>query len=354
MLTIQDIRKKFPEARETVRGSGPAFTVNCWKYHKFGGKNEMEIGANDGVFHCHNCGHSGNLYTEFPEFFDPLSELFPDLFVKREAPTAPAANARVRRGGIMWTEDIQAPGEVIPFAKLPDEHVAVEYLRRRGFDIEEMRAYDETRALYYCTRGQISMAEGKGSTTGRIVFPIYMLGRLKGWQARQIDYVVEETELTGEKVVWNGDAWQKFKKVDGHWEDRYVPKYYTCPGMKRSSVLYGFDMARNYQEVAVVEGPLDYHRTGPQCVGTIGKMISRDQVNLMKTYWSRLFYLRDPGVDPEDRAFKQLLMDLAPVPVYHLCLAGGKDPGATRRESTWQQIAEHVHNASLGQPAGRN
>ena len=83
MFTIHEIQKKFPEAKPVWRGNGEGWTVNCWKYHKHGGLHEMEIGPT-GVFHCHNCGHAGVLQQEFPEYFDPLSEIFPDLFIQRE------------------------------------------------------------------------------------------------------------------------------------------------------------------------------------------------------------------------------------------------------------------------------
>jgi len=312
----------------------------------------MEIGF-DGVFHCHNCGYSGTLRQEFPEFFDPIADLLPELFVKREAPAPIKERPRVRAGGIEWN-GLPAPGETVPLKALPDNHPAIEYLAHRGFDIEELRNLDNSRPILYCTKGQCEIAGGRGTTSGRLVFPIYMLGTLKGWQARQIEKVTEEDDMVGKKVVWNGSSWRPFKKESGFWEDRFVPKYYTCPGMKRMSVLYGFDMARNYKEIAVVEGPLDYHRTGPQCVGTIGKSISSEQISLLKTYWERLFWLRDPEIDPRSREFQKILTELSPLPVHHLALANGLDPGATPREETWLQIKATVLENSRAKPAGKN
>ena len=349
MFTIHEIQKKFPEAKPVWRGNGEGWTVNCWKYHKHGGLHEMEIGPT-GVFHCHNCGHAGVLQQEFPEYFDPLSEIFPDLFIQREAPKEPPQGSRVRRSGVEWAPGIESPGEVVPLASLEGQHPACDYLASRGFDLEEIRALDATRALYYCTRGIISFTQGKGTTSGRIVFPIYMDGKLMGWQARQIERRLDEET----REVWNGFGWRKFRKLNDEWEDRFVPKYYTCPGMKRGSVLYGFDMARNYKEIAIVEGPLDYHRVGPACVGTLGKNITPDQVRLMKAYWSRLFLLRDPEINPRDPKFLKILEDLAPLPTHHLALAGGLDPGATPRDDTWKQIVAQVRRDSNPNPIGMN
>lgn len=345
-LTLQQVKRKWREARSKDSAES-AFMVNCWFYHRHGGKGKMEICAEDGkklgVYHCHDCGKSGNVYYEFPEWFDPLSETHPELFVARET-VAPEEAPHIRRGGPEWAPGIPAPGETLPLKSLVDDHPAIQYLFRRGFNLSEIKDYDPTREIFYCTKGHMSMAEGKGSTTGRLVFPIYMLGQLRGWQARMIDYVLNEDEVSGEKVVWNGFSWQKFKKIDGVWQDKYVPKYYTCPGMKRASVLYGFDMADIYREVSVVEGPLDYHRTGPNCVGVLGNkgIPSFEQMNMLKTHWERVFMLRDPGVDRNEPKFQKLLVDLTPVPVFDLCLANGKDPGATPRGSTWAQIEQYV------------
>ena len=343
-LTLERVRAKFPEAQESFRGFGKCFIVHCWGQHRNGGRYEMEINAENGFYHCHNCGMNGDATKDF---FDPLEEEMPWLFVQRDVPTQQEEQKpRARAGGIMWTPTVEAPGECYAFWQLPDDHVAVEYLRNRGFDVEEFRnAFDPanrnltlnaTRALYYCSKGHFSFTQGKGTTTGRIIFPIYMAGTLLGWQARLIDRKVSETV----REVWNGFSWKTVRKVAGEWADKYVPKYYTMPGLHRSSVLYNFDIARQYDEVAVAEGPLDVLRTGPACVGTIGKAVTPEQIRLLKSYWKTLTILRDPEVDPTELRFKKLLAELSPLKVWHMVLADGKDPGATPRDSTWQQIRE--------------
>lgn len=342
MLTLGLVQREFPEAEEHFRGWGQTFVVNCRQPHRLGGKMQMEINAQSGWCHCHNCGWEGSAKVNFN--LDPTDEFFADYQPNRNL-AQPSQQRRARRGGIMWAPEIVAPGETVFFKDLPDNHVAVQYLAGRGFDIEELRNLPPVMQLYYCTRGQIRIAEGLGTNTGRIVFPIYMSGidpknpELKGWQARQIDYVQWETEMDGEKVVWDGNDWRPFKKIRGEWQDKHVAKYYTMPDMKRSECLYNFDVARQYKEVAVVEGPLDTLKVGPQCLGTIGGAVSRTQANLIKTYWETVFYIRDPNVTENDKKFQQLLVNLSGIKVVHLNLAGGKDPGATERASTWKQIA---------------
>jgi len=301
----------------------------------------MEINAETGWAHCHNCGH--NEYVR-DKFIDPLEEDFPDLFPKRVEDTGirerAAHHQQARRGGLMWSDEVEAPGEMVALSALADDHPAIEYLRRRNFDIAEIRNFGPNDALYYCTKGQISFTEGKGTTSGRIIFPIYMHGAIKGWQARQIEYVLEETGDSGEKAVWNGTVWKKFRKIKGEWQDRFVSKYYGLPGMRRSSLLFGFDTARRFKQVVVVEGPLDKVRVGPCCVGSMGMHIGPDQINLIKTYWHGCCIIRDPGVPADDIKFKRLLASLSPLPVTTLTLENRLDPGATPRESIWKQIAQ--------------
>jgi hypothetical protein len=369
MLRFADVKSKFPEVFETERGNGACYVVHCWKYHKSGGVYQMEIRQSDGIFHCHNCGHAGSIYEEFPDHFDDLAEHLSWVRIKSEGTISSAAPKapRINRGGIMWSPTVTAPGETIPFASLADDHPAVIYLRDRGFDIQELRSFSVTsdiRALYYCTRGQIPVADGLGTLTGRIIFPVYgedlvslkpgdpavLCPVLKGWQARQ----VEKNEVVGGeevKKVWQGFSWRTFRKKDGVWEDKLVPKYYTMPGLKKSTVLGGMAHAKGFPDVAIVEGPLDHYMTGRHSVFTLGKSVSKDQIRLLQANWRRVFLLRDPGVDPGDKKFNQMIMDMYPLIVHHLVLADQKDPGATPRPSIWNQIADHVGDPTLRQYA---
>jgi hypothetical protein len=372
MLRLSDVSRKFPEAYETDRGNGSCYVVHCWKYHKSGGIHQMEIRQSDGIFHCHNCGHSGSIYDEFPDHFDDLAEHLSWVAVKSEGAisSAPPKAPKIHKGGIMWSPTVTAPGETIPFASLADDHPAVVYLKGRGFDIEELRSFSrnsDIRALYYCTRGQHTLCDGLGSLTGRIIFPVYgedlvqlkqgepasVCPVLKGWQARQ----VEKVEGDGDDAVrrvWQGFSWRTFRKKDGIWEDRQVPKYYTMPGLKKSTLLGGMAHAKGFPDVAVVEGPLDYYRVGRHSVFTFGKTISKDQIRLLQANFRRVIIVRDPEVNPEDKRFRQMIEDMYPVNVYHLALSDKKDPGSTPRSSTWKQIADHVGDPFLNQYAEGN
>jgi len=347
-LTLEMVQKRFPEARETYRGFGKAFLVHCPRYHKFQARYELEINAESGFYRCHNCGSTGNAKMEW--FGREMNELH-HLYFEREQQAAKSMTAqqpRVRRGGVMWgaSTTVPAPGQMVPFASLPDDHPAVEYLRDRKFDLGEIRGFDPGRALYYCTHGQYSLAEGMGTTGGRLIFPVYKDGLIQGWQARYIDRIHPNGYM---KDVWDGHAWRRFQKDEqGKWGDHYVPKYYTCPGMPRYSVLYNHDMARNYAAIAVVEGPLDQIAVGPASVGTFGKAIAVEQIRLLKTYWSKVFFIRDPDVDTNTKSYRNMVAEMAGLDLHQLVIPGNRDPGETPRQEIWSLIAKSEEDRARG------
>lgn len=348
-LSLEIVQKQFPEARETFRGFGKAFLVHCRRYHKFGARYELEINAETGFYKCHNCGAIGNAKSEW---FSREANDFHHLWFDRDQEqrkNAVEQAPRVRRGGVMWGSSltVPAPGEMVPFATLPDGHPAVEYLRDRKFDLQEIRNFDPVRALYYCTHGQYSLAEGLGTTGGRLIFPVYLNGIIQGWQARYIERYLDSARTT--KEVWDGYSWRTFTRdAEGKWQDHYVPKYYTSPGMPRFSVLYNFDTARLYPGIAVVEGPLDQIACGPAAVGTFGKSIAVEQIRLIKTYWSKVFWIRDPDVDTTTKSYRNMIAEMAGLDLHQLVIPGNRDPGETPREEIWSLIARAEEERARG------
>lgn len=360
-LRLGQVRKIFPEATESDKfnepGWGPSFFVYCPFGHKKG-RVQANIRIEDGTFHCHDCDRTVDCYAEWGIHPDDhhLDSFLPNksLEVQTEGYTAMVMADYTGPTWGVGDKKIKAPGETVLLSSLKSDHPAIIYLRDRGCDMKEILSLPPTLQLHYCTNGVFSIAKGLGSTSGRIIYPIFFNtpkgadGRFNpvnpvGWQARQIDRVIREDEVVGEKEVWNGFGWRKFQKKDGYWEDRHVPKYYTMPSFRKTDVLYNFDLARQYSKVAVVEGVMDVMSVGPACVGTFGMFPSLAQINLLKTYWDEVVLIRDPGVSEEHEKFKKVLDELTGVRVTHLTLAGSRDPGSTSRTSIWQQIAEAEH-----------
>lgn len=82
---------------------------------------------------------------------------------------------------------------------------------------------------------------------------------------------------------------------------------------------------------------------------TFGKDISNEQIRLLQTYWREAVLLLDPEVDTTTKRFQETIAKMHPLKVHYFKLADNKDPGATPRASTWQQIADHVGNPLLTQ-----
>jgi hypothetical protein len=263
-----------------------------------------------GVYNCYRCSSSGTLSDMFAEF-------------RRTDPQAFAPQQVVRREQV----HVDMPGAVVPLHTLERDHVARNYLERRGFNVDIL---SEAFGLYYCSTGR-TYGDGVSffyNTSNTIIFPVWMHGKLMGWQSRLL---FDPDKLTDEQCETYG-----FPQND---EGEFVrpPKYYTPYGMSKGDVLYNFDNARKSKLVVVAEGPLDVAGIGMCGVGTFGKGISDIQAKLLKEYWDMVIIMLDPGdADAESR---QLQMNLQmSVPTVQVTLQGVKDPGDASFERVWTQI----------------
>lgn len=361
MLTFSTVRRRFPEARVLSGKNGTEFAVHCPSFHRKGGRFKLNINAETGAYYCQDCGDKGNAVKEW---FDEVEDQFAHLRIRRDAEEASILEARsrpregvfARQGGEVWENNVPSPGRLVPFNDLADIHPAVAYLAGRGHDIAEIRDLEPGMALHYCTKG-IPIAGG--NTSGRIIFPIYMDGVLKGWQARRVE------RITGEggdavKHVWNDEGWQEvpWSKRRNAWADKDIPKYLTCPGMARGDVLYGYDQAKKGRTsdnklVVIAEGPLDQLMVGYPCVGTLGGF-SAHQIRLIVSYFETAVILRDPNINPSNekawKTFQRVLDDLSPIKSCHLALSSGSDPGGTPRKEIWADIVREMNLRSYEIP----
>lgn len=165
-------------------------------------------------------------------------------------------------------EPVRPPGTVIPLSELPPDHPAREYVVSRGFSAEELTA---TFNIGLC----ISVDEPKLYTArGRLYIPVTYRQELVGWQCRAILPNVE-------------------------------PKYFNAPGMKKSALLYNYDVAQSQPYVIVVEGVPSVWRLGKAAVCLFGKTMSYQQQRLIARTWAGkpVFLLLDHDAKSElDRA----------------------------------------------------
>lgn len=215
-------------------------------------------------------------------------------------------------------------GETVPLTDLPEEHPAIQYLVRRGYDPTFLSAiYD----VCYCTKAEPENratyvyyarlpAGRKNSTACRIIFPIYDENWVcHGWQARCIDM----EDIHGDKWLWTdqGDWLQITKGGDDLYVSEEFPKgfkaiqkYKNAQGSSRNTLLFGLKQAIDFNKgrppgkkfCVLVEGPLDVCKGGPPCIALLGKSMSPEQAAKIRAHFDVVGIVAD-----KDEAGKQCL-----------------------------------------------
>lgn len=211
------------------------------------------------------------------------------------------------------------PGELVALANLPLEHPAVEYLMNRGYGVETMQEF----GLSFCLQAdrQYHMANS------RIICPIDFRGVRVGWQARYV----------------------------GTPPNPRTPKYYTCPGMTKSQILYNFDHARQGPYLVVVEGVTDTWRLGSHAVAVLGHEISSEQQRLLQEFSGGqrpVFLMFDAGEGERICRYTHELGSSG-VPVVPVTLPGELDPGDCSQAYLYELITWAANQAGLSFDMGQ-
>jgi hypothetical protein len=300
----------YDRPRLVVALAGEYYRVNCcyctdargrlWINHRWGHYDERTRSRNLWLCCCYNEGcledypHQRDLYNKVfddvangrHKFFDPV--------LRGEQPSAP------REG--------RPPGPFVQaLHQLDDDHTAVLYLRSRGYDTGWL---GRTMRVGFCP---ISYPEFR-TAQGRIIIPVYHNGTYVGWQSR---------------YPYEGDP------PDGS------PRYYTMPGMKKTLVLYNYDVAKTYPFVVICEGCCDVWRVGPPAVALFGKTLSAVQEQLLTATWGAgaAVVLLDGDAAEEARRIYDRLSGR----VRHRVLVGlpdGADPADLGHHGLWRLIDE--------------
>lgn len=227
------------------------------------------------------------------------------------------ARAKIHKGKEVNVDDIKMswPGPVTRIDRLPKTHHAVQYLKRRHFDVKRLGQFYD---VHYCEESFNWLCRD------RIIIPIYSRGVLKGFQARFI----------GERSSWS----------DG------PPKYYTAPGTPRRFLLYNHDNAVKFQTGVVMEGPSDVWSFGPMGMCTMGSTMTDQQIRLLTRGFRRhsAILLWDPDVweRPKEReraeALVRKLEGRFDKGFASVLLPTGKDPGKLDRQFLREYVGDHA------------
>lgn len=191
-------------------------------------------------------------------------------------------------------------------AQLPEKHPAIKYIRERKFDPAELATvWGVVYANQYPVR-----ANNKDYSwlAGRLFIPT--VG--EGWQARAADEVNK-------------------------------PKYFSCPGWKKSEGLYSQQRARAFTYVMLCEGVTDVWRVDGPAVAIFGKTLANEQVMKIKRNWDTVGVLLDPDTEDDSvnsmrRAMSQL--SHAGLKVFRVTLPGVKDAGSCTYKKLWDCIEQ--------------
>jgi hypothetical protein len=229
--------------------------------------------------------------------------------------------------------EVDGPGMLCNLVGLSTDHPCIRYLRGRGFNIELLeRVY----GVRYCWEGK-AFANGLFNTTNTLVFPIWMDGKLVGWQSRLL---YNPDSLTQEELKAMGVPMEE----DGTYPK--PPKYFTSPGFDKGRALFNYDVARKSELIVVCEGPLDAVSVGPCAVATLGKGVTEFQARLIKAYWKLAVILLDPGDADREMAELQGNLQLS-IPTVKIDLQGYKDAGEAPTLEIWRQIVESMDAMGL-------
>ena len=166
-----------------------------------------------------------------------------------------------------------------------------------------------------------------GRCRGRFIFPVWEDGQFVYYQAR---------------AMWTP------KPGEDHIKALNPP---ASPGAAVSSeVLMNLDVARHYPRVAIVEGPMDLIKTGPDAVCTFGKQIHAAQIaKLLRAGVKGIDLMWDGPSPREPRGAWDEMLAVAPLlsALFDLRLVWlpQGDPGEhTREENNWYRY--HAQSAN--------
>ena len=209
---------------------------------------------------------------------------------------------------------------------LPEGHPALVYLEKRKYPARQMGSHY---GVGYCHNNDYSAR----LANNRLIIPVLYGGRCVGWQSRVID---GHTRMTRDKQA----------KADKKWP-WLEPKYWTAPGYRKAFFLYGYDLAGNFDDVVVVEGPMDAWRVGFNGVAIFGRRISYYQAHVIADTWAprpgKIILVSDPGFEEDWEKNKFQLDQIVKIPgkvaLFH---PRDRDAGEHEHGELWHRIESAV------------
>lgn len=306
------------EAGCSFKTNSRSFILSCPRCQK---KDKLYIRRSDGRFCCWVCKETDGFEGK-PEFalFEltslSVAEIKSRLYEQSEG--GPDTSFIVFNPADFLDEDEELYSEWVlantyftpDILPITNQHcrAGLDYLNKRGITLETAVKY----GIHYSPQKR------------RVIFPAQYKGLLYGWQGRTIADRLEFWDEEENRLVT-------------------IPKSLTSSGFKKEKSLMFRDNLINSQHCVLCEGPVDAIKAdligGNVC--TMGKAVSFDQMNIVKSHRIKKLYLAlDPDAASETRRIAEFFKD---IPVYDMRPHGNKDLG----EMTPEQVKELFMNAEL-------
>lgn len=280
------------------------------------------------VNHCWNTKRNGrtfgkNLITCYNEKCDMSKFEFELMPYMKDFMSTPVSQSADEYAASLELKAVELPGKCTPLAAFGREHIAIDYLTRRGFDPYELSA---TWGLHYC---ESAPSDNQGHIPGttifarlvreRIIIPAFWQGKMVGWQARACN-------------------------------DFSEPKYYTMPDFKKRLQLFNGNRAEHYPMVVVTEGFMKCARVGVMSVALLGKSMSSHQAFLIASMWpdKPVCLLMDPNA-VDDAAKMMGLLEANVRKNVFMCVPP-EDPDKMDRAVLWECIRTSAKTFNIELP----
>lgn len=312
-LVRDPLNRGTSDYRVRVIDKGESYTVCCpfcgdqrfrlWFGHRWGTKFRGVPVRYAAICFNEDCHKS-------PEFYGKIKDM---LIGYIQAPKV------IKQGSTEQTiNHATLPGDCIPINQLESDHYAIQYMRSRGYDIDDLaknwhivwRVSGSALSDYY-----------------RLIIPIYARNGdevyLAGWQARYLN------QYSGSGVP----------------HDKCIPKYMTSTGLRKSQILYNGWRIDKSPLTVVCEGPLDAIRVGLAGVAVLGSDASTRQETLLVEGCKQR---KVPIIVMIDNDMEEKALNLTKRLKTRGCLAvrvnapDGKDPGDCTRDELDAVIAQGI------------
>lgn len=279
-----------------------------------GKEKHFYLNSKTGLWNCKRCGEFGNWFQfrkKTKSGFTNLSEIekeekneirknnkLPLIFEKEEEnklDTILLQQQQEKEFVYKKPPTISLPDTFIKITKnkTPD---AFNYILKRGYDESIIEKYN----LMYGTVGNFF---------NRIIIPVYLNGKLKGYLGRWIE-------------------------IEGYKPKR---KYRNSYGTDFSKLLGNYDLLKEKQRVVICEGAFSSYRVAKNSVFSFGKKLSKEQIYLLKKKRPKeilLFFDSDAQVEIINIAEKLVNENL----IVRILLLDEGDPDDLREENLYERI----------------